>query len=77
MTAFDVMDDKFHLTQQPADSNGVAAPADKGRRINLLNWDGKNTDGLCTAAPVSHGPDANGGPNGAAKESKRAAEPTR
>ncbi|HEY3895438.1 MAG TPA: nitrate reductase subunit beta [Pseudonocardiaceae bacterium] len=46
MTAFDVMDDKFHLTQQPADSNGAAAPADKGRRINLLNWDGKSTNGL-------------------------------
>jgi nitrate reductase beta subunit len=46
MTAFDVMDDKFHLTQQPADGNGAAAPADKSRRINLLNWDGKTTNGL-------------------------------
>jgi nitrate reductase beta subunit len=42
MTAFDAMDDKFHLT---ADPNG-AAPADKGNRINLLNWDGKTTNGL-------------------------------
>ncbi|HKR48037.1 MAG TPA: nitrate reductase subunit beta [Pseudonocardiaceae bacterium] len=65
MTAFDVMDDKFHLTAQPADTNGAAAPADKGRRINLLNWDGKTTNGLFTPTP---------GTNGAAKH---ATEPTR
>jgi nitrate reductase beta subunit len=65
MTAFDVMDDKFHLTAQPADSNGAAAPADKGRRINLLNWDGKNTNGLFTATP---------GTNGAAKDQAHAPE---
>jgi nitrate reductase beta subunit len=63
MTAFDVMDDKFHLTAhsatQPSDTNGAAAPADKARRINLLNWDGKSTNGLF-AAPPAHGPDANG-----------------
>jgi nitrate reductase beta subunit len=41
MTAFDAMSDKFHLT----DTNGIA-PADKSSRINLLNWDGKSTDGL-------------------------------
>jgi nitrate reductase / nitrite oxidoreductase, beta subunit len=58
MTAFDVMDDKFHLTQQHADSNGTAAPADKGRRVNLLNWDGKSTNGLF---PVH----TNGAANGA------------
>ncbi|MGH3811786.1 MAG: nitrate reductase subunit beta, partial [Pseudonocardiaceae bacterium] len=56
MTAFDVMDDKFHLTEQPADANGAAAPADKGRRINLLNWDGKTTNGLFAATP----PNTNG-----------------
>ncbi|MDQ3763176.1 MAG: hypothetical protein M3460_16480, partial [Actinomycetota bacterium] len=51
MTAFDAMDAKFHLTAQhsaarPADTNGAAAPADKARRINLLDWDGKSTNGL-------------------------------
>ncbi|MGH4014694.1 MAG: nitrate reductase subunit beta [Pseudonocardiaceae bacterium] len=56
MTAFDVMDDKFHLTAQPAGSNGSvdgngAAPADKARRINLLNWDGTSTNGLFPATP--------------------------
>jgi nitrate reductase beta subunit len=59
MTAFDVMDDKFHLTQQPADGNGAAAPVDKERRINLLNWDGKSTNGLFAAVPA-HGPQSNG-----------------
>jgi nitrate reductase beta subunit len=59
MTAFDVMDDKFHLTQQPADGNGVAAPVNKARRVNLLNWDGKSTNGLFAAAPA-HGPETNG-----------------
>jgi nitrate reductase beta subunit len=53
MTAFDAMDDKFHLTAQyPADTNG-AAPTDKARRINLLNWDGKSTNGLFPAAPAN------------------------
>ncbi|MFY9805953.1 MAG: nitrate reductase subunit beta [Pseudonocardiaceae bacterium] len=65
MTAFDVMDDKFHLTQQPADGNGAAAPVDKERRINLLNWDGKSTNGLFAAVPA-HGPPTNGAGNGAA-----------
>ena len=59
MTAFDVMDDKFHLTQQPADGNGAAAPVDKERRINLLNWDGKSTNGLFAAVPA-HDPQSNG-----------------
>jgi len=46
MTAFDTMNGKFHLTAPSADTNGVAAPVDKAHRINLLNWDGKNTGGL-------------------------------
>ncbi|PSL52147.1 respiratory nitrate reductase beta subunit [Saccharothrix carnea] len=41
MTAFDVMTEKFQLT----DTNG-AAPPDKTKRINLLDWDGVNTSGL-------------------------------
>jgi nitrate reductase / nitrite oxidoreductase, beta subunit len=41
MTAFDAMVDKFHLT----DTNG-APPEPKSTRINLLNWDGRSTDGL-------------------------------
>jgi nitrate reductase / nitrite oxidoreductase, beta subunit len=40
MTAFDTMADKFHLTAN-GDANG-----DKPRRVNLLNWDGRSTDGL-------------------------------
>ncbi len=65
MTAFDVMDDKFHLTQQPVDGNGAAAPVDKERRINLLNWDGTSTNGLFAAVPA-HGPPTNGAGSGAA-----------
>jgi nitrate reductase beta subunit len=71
MTAFDTMDDKFHLTQQPADGNGAAAPADKGRRINLLNWDGKTTNGLFPVTPHITGPangPANDTANGAATD---------
>jgi nitrate reductase beta subunit len=41
MTAFDAMADKFHLT----DTNGASAE-DKPVRVNLLNWDGKSTEGL-------------------------------
>jgi nitrate reductase beta subunit len=55
MTAFDAMDNKFHLTAQPADLNGAAAPADKGHRINLLNWDGKTTNGLFPTKPATNG----------------------
>ena len=54
MTAFDVMDDKFHLTQQQADSNG-AAPPDKASRINLLNWDGQSRNGLFPGTQHSNG----------------------
>ncbi|MCA1822183.1 MAG: nitrate reductase subunit beta, partial [Pseudonocardia sp.] len=46
MTAFDAMAGKFHLSASPADNNGAAAPVDKAHRINLLNWDGKDTNGL-------------------------------
>lgn len=45
MTAFDQIVDKFHLT----DTNG-AAPQAKSDRINLLNWDGKDTAGLVPGA---------------------------
>jgi nitrate reductase / nitrite oxidoreductase, beta subunit len=53
MTAFDAMDDKFHLTAPLTDSNGAAAPVDKADRINLLNWDGKSTDGLFPPVPAN------------------------
>ena len=49
MTAFDAMDSKFHLT----DTNGATAPVDKAHRINLLNWDGKTTNGLFPAVPAN------------------------
>ncbi|MBD8506793.1 nitrate reductase subunit beta [Hoyosella sp. G463] len=42
MTAFDAMADKFHLL----DDTNTAAPADKSGRVNLLNWDGRTTDGI-------------------------------
>ncbi|MBV9313645.1 MAG: nitrate reductase subunit beta [Pseudonocardia sp.] len=44
MTAFDAVAEKFHLT----DTNG-AGPNGKNGRINLLNWDGRNIDGLFPA----------------------------
>jgi nitrate reductase beta subunit len=61
MTAFDTMVEKFHLT----DTNG-AAPEAKSNRINLLNWDGRSTDGLLPSAHNGNG--ANGhDTNGSAK----------
>jgi nitrate reductase beta subunit len=49
MTAFDAIENKFHLT----DTNGAAAPVDKAHRINLLNWDGKSTNGLFPPVPTN------------------------
>jgi nitrate reductase beta subunit len=48
MTAFDTMAEKFHLTDSLTDTNG-AGPEEKRGRINLLNWDGRRTDGLFPA----------------------------
>ncbi|MEU0500105.1 nitrate reductase subunit beta [Nocardia sp. NPDC005998] len=62
MTAFDTMVEKFHLT----DAND-AAPEQKSTRINLLNWDGRSTDGLVPAATSGNGHGTNGSAkNGAA-----------
>ncbi|MFN2494774.1 MAG: hypothetical protein ABR608_02530, partial [Pseudonocardiaceae bacterium] len=58
MSAFDAMDDKFHLTtlsSDPADGNGAAAPPGKASRINLLNWDGQSTNGLFPARQPTNG----------------------
>ncbi|TQM85223.1 respiratory nitrate reductase beta subunit [Saccharothrix saharensis] len=67
MTAFEVMDEKFGLS----DTNG-AAPPDKAKRINLLDWDGTSTKGLFptngngngksagTGAGAAHEPEAIG-----------------
>ncbi|SDI99607.1 respiratory nitrate reductase beta subunit [Actinokineospora alba] len=52
MTAFDVMAEKFHLT----DTND-AAPPDKSDRVNLLNWDGKTASGLFPTKPRATGTD--------------------
>ncbi|MFV8049104.1 nitrate reductase subunit beta [Mycobacterium sp. 48b] len=41
MTAFDTMVDKFHLT-----NTNDAVPQGDPTRVNLLNWDGRSTDGL-------------------------------
>ena len=40
MTALDAVADKFHLT------NGSSGDGSNSRPVNLLNWDGKSTDGL-------------------------------
>ncbi|MFD0206115.1 MULTISPECIES: nitrate reductase subunit beta [Saccharothrix] len=60
MTAFDVMAEKFQLT----DTNG-AAPPDKAKRINLLDWDGVSTTGLFPGNGRS-GNGSSGNGNGAA-----------
>jgi nitrate reductase beta subunit len=56
MTAFDVMAEKFHLTE---DVNG-AGPADKKGRVNLLNWDGGSTKGLFPTTPTRQHPGGSG-----------------
>ncbi|MGW4773026.1 nitrate reductase subunit beta [Nocardia sp. NPDC004278] len=62
MTAFDTMVEKFHLT----DAND-AAPEQKSTRVNLLNWDGRSTEGLVPAATSGNGHGTNGSAeNGAA-----------
>ncbi len=33
--------ENFHMLQQRQTSDGIADPADKASRVNLLNWDGK------------------------------------
>ncbi|MFJ6674819.1 nitrate reductase subunit beta [Actinosynnema sp. NPDC091369] len=58
MTAFEVMDEKFRLS----DTNG-AAPPDKAKRINLLDWDGTSTAGLFPTSGKSNGA-GNGTANG-------------
>jgi nitrate reductase beta subunit len=54
MTAFDAMADKFHLTNgngtngNGTNGNGANGNGTNGKpaRVNLLNWDGRSTDGL-------------------------------
>ncbi|MFC8046031.1 nitrate reductase subunit beta [Nocardia sp. NPDC057353] len=58
MTALDQMVEKFHL----ADTNS-AAPESKSGRINLLDWDGRSTQGL---VPVGGGNADSAGENGSA-----------
>ncbi|MFE9747059.1 nitrate reductase subunit beta [Saccharothrix saharensis] len=58
MTAFEVMDEKFGLS----DTNG-AAPPDKAKRINLLDWDGTSTKGLFPTSGKGNGA-GNGNGNG-------------
>jgi nitrate reductase / nitrite oxidoreductase, beta subunit len=48
MTAFDVLADKYHLTNGNTNSNGNGNGTKSGR-VNLLNWDGKSTNGLVPA----------------------------
>ncbi|WP_433574410.1 nitrate reductase subunit beta [Nocardia brasiliensis] len=60
MTAFDTMVEKFQLT----DTND-AAPQEKSTRVNLLNWDGKSTDGLLPSAQNgTNGREKHNGTNG-------------
>jgi len=37
--------ENFHALKQRQTSDGFAEPADKGSRVNLLNWDGKGRPG--------------------------------
>jgi len=37
--------ENFHALKQRQTSDGFAEPADKGNRVNLLNWDGKGRPG--------------------------------
>jgi nitrate reductase / nitrite oxidoreductase, beta subunit len=47
MTAYDAMAEKFHLTNGNGTSKGNGnGNGAKPRTVNLLNWDGKSTDGL-------------------------------
>jgi nitrate reductase / nitrite oxidoreductase, beta subunit len=47
MTAFDAMAEKFHLTNGNGNGNGSNGNGNgKPARVNLLNWDGRSTDGL-------------------------------
>ncbi|MGH3431471.1 MAG: nitrate reductase subunit beta, partial [Thermocrispum sp.] len=68
MTALDQMAEKFHLT----DTNG-AGPQEKNGRINLLNWDGKTTEGLFTGRAGDKG----GAPNVASGTSAASTEADR
>src|SRR5699024_4512994 len=38
--------ERFHALRQRQTSDTNASPADKYRRVNLLNWDGLGTGGL-------------------------------
>lgn len=38
--------ESFHALKQRQTSDSIASPADKNRRVNLLNWDGLGTGGL-------------------------------
>ncbi|HJC58724.1 MAG TPA: nitrate reductase subunit beta, partial [Candidatus Dietzia intestinigallinarum] len=38
--------ESFHALKQRQTSDTIASPADKNRRVNLLNWDGLGTGGL-------------------------------
>ncbi len=43
--AFALAVENFHALKQRQTSDGFAEPADKGSRVNLLNWDGKGRPG--------------------------------
>jgi nitrate reductase / nitrite oxidoreductase, beta subunit len=46
--------ENFHLLKQRQTSSEIVGPADRSRRVNLLNWDGKGGgDGLFPPARVS------------------------
>ncbi|HJC59542.1 MAG TPA: nitrate reductase subunit beta, partial [Candidatus Dietzia intestinigallinarum] len=38
--------ESFHALRARQTSDTIASPADKNRRVNLLNWDGLGTGGL-------------------------------
>jgi nitrate reductase beta subunit len=60
--------ENFHMLRDRQTTDTVASPADKTRRINLLNWDGKGRPaGLFPPAPGTPDRDAPGGGDPAAE----------
>jgi nitrate reductase beta subunit len=57
--------ENFQMLRNRQTSDTVAAPDDKGTRVNLLNWDGKGTpSGLFPPRPDAAEGDATAGPTG-------------
>ncbi|WP_026454133.1 nitrate reductase subunit beta [Saccharomonospora iraqiensis] len=57
--------ENFQMLRDRQNADTVAAPVDKGSRVNLLNWDGKgHPEGLFPPRPQPPGESAGGDPSG-------------